>query len=104
MKDIVSIQDGLDLGVADSVVSKAANLIAVQLGTLEYAPTFGVDKKFFLESPLQFQNESFRAYLIQRLTENQINVASVTEVLSNLFETLTFQVGDATENVKGFIV
>lgn len=104
MLDIVSITNGQDLGLADAVVSKAANLISVQLGSLEYIPDWGVDQEYFLTSPLQFQTDSYKAYLIQRLTENQINVASVTDILSALFETLTFEVGDANTNVKGLIV
>lgn len=103
MLDIVEVSDGKDLGMADAVVSKAANVLSVQLGTLEYEPTFGVDLKFFLESPLEFQNESFKAYLIQRLTENQINVAGVTSVLETLFQQLTFKVGDLSQNAKGFV-
>lgn len=103
MLDIIEIEDGKDLGLADTVVAKAANVLAVQLGSLEYAPTFGVDLRFFLESPLQFQNESFKAYLIQRLTEEQINVAGVTEVLEALFQRLTFHVGEIATDTKGFL-
>lgn len=104
MDDIVEILDGKDLGVADSIVSKAGNLLATQIGTLEYAPTWGIDLKFFLESPLQFQNESFKAYLIQRLTEEQINVAAVSDTLETLLQRLTFYVGDLSVNAKGLLV
>ncbi len=104
MLDIVGITDGEDLTVLDSVVGKASNVLSVQLGSLEYAPTFGVDLRFFLESEFQFQNESFKAYLVQRLTESQINVAKVTDVLEALFERLTFSVGDLSQKGKGLII
>lgn len=102
--DIVSIQDGLDMGIAVTDVSKAANVLSVQLGDLEYAQDFGVDLRYFLTNNLQFQNESFKAYLVERLTTNQINVVNVVEVLNTLFSQLTFSVGDAANESKGFIL
>ena len=77
--DIVEISDGQDLGLADTVVPKAGNVISVQLGSLDFEPTFGADLKFFLNSEFRFQNQSFKAYLIERLTQHQVNVSSTTE-------------------------
>ncbi len=102
MLDILEIQDG-DLRVEDSVAPRAGNILSVQLGDLEYDPTFGVDKKFFLESELQFQNESFKAYCVQRIVEHQVNVLGVTETLEALDERLGFRVGENAQNVKGFV-
>jgi hypothetical protein len=103
MIDIISAEDGLDLGVSDSIVPKAGNVLSVQLGTLEYAPDFGVDLRYFLTSDLQYQNESFKSYLIQRLTESQVNVSSVLESFETLFENLTFYVGDNNKTTGGLI-
>lgn len=103
MKDIVSLEDEQDLGIADTQVSKAGNVIAVQIGSLDYAPTFGVDKKFFLEDSIRFQNENFAAYLVERLSFHQINVTEVTSVIEALMSTLTFYVGEPYEDVEGFI-
>lgn len=103
MLDLVEIREGLDLQIADSVVMKAANVLRVQIGSLEYAPDFGVDLKYFLETGFQIQNESFKAYLIQRLTENQINVSQCIETLEALFSKYTFYVDDANKNLKGLI-
>lgn len=102
MLDIVSIKDGFDLGVADAVAPKAANLVSTQVGDLEYAPAFGVDLKFFIQTDFQFQNESFKAYLVDRLTQNQINVSQVIEVIESLQRKYTFKVGDANK-VEGLI-
>lgn len=102
MTDIVSAKDGFDLGVADAVAPKAANLVSTQVGELEYAPTFGVDLKYFLQSEFQFQNESFKAYLVDRITQNQINVSEVLEIVEALQTKYTFKVGDANK-VEGLI-
>lgn len=102
MLDIVSITNGLDLGVGNSVAPKAGNVVAVQVGTLEYAKEFGVDLTFFLSSDFQFQNESFKAYLVERLTQNQINVNEVTEIIEALQKKYVFKVGDANK-VEGLI-
>ncbi len=103
MLDIVQVEDGKDLGFADSSVTKAANVLSVQLGDLEYAPNFGVDFKFFIDNTIQFQNESFKAYLVQRLSEHQVNVGEVLETLETLFTRFIFFVGDSNVNTKGLI-
>lgn len=94
MKDITSFNAVTgDLSIVDTIVPKAANVLQVQLGSLEYAQEFGVDLAFFLSPDLTFQNESFKAYLIQRLSESHVNVNQVIQALSTFVETLTFEVG-----------
>lgn len=97
MIDIVSIEDGEDLTVVDTAVSKAGNVLAVQLGSLEYAPTFGVDLRYFLQSGFKIQNESFKAYLVDRLVKHQINVSTVLETVETFSRKFTFKVGDANQ-------
>jgi hypothetical protein len=94
MKDIIETPQGKDLLVYDSIVAKAGNVLSIQLAALEYAPDFGVDFKFFLQSDFKFQNESFKAYLVQRLTESQVNVSQVSETVDILFQQYTHSVGD----------
>lgn len=103
MFDVISIEDGKDIQIADSVVSKAANVISVQLGSLEYAPTFGSDLKYFLDSQFKIQQSSLKAYLVQRLVANQINVTDCVQTIQSLFQTLDFFVDDANTNEKGLI-
>jgi hypothetical protein len=103
MMDIVEVAEGKDLNMLDSIVPKAANVVGTQLGSLAYAPTFGVDLKYFLSSDLQFQNESFKAYLIQRLTEEQVNVTDAIDYVNTFSEQITFYVGDNNKNVGGLI-
>lgn len=101
MKDITGISDG-DLRVINALTSKAANVLQVQLGDLEYAPDFGIDLEFFLDPDLQFQNESFKSYLIQRLSEHHVNVNTLTEMLERFSLDYTFEVGEP-ESSGGFI-
>jgi hypothetical protein len=104
MRDITEIpQDGRDLQIANSVVPKAANVLSIQLGYLEYAQDFGVDLRYFLQSNLRFQNASFLSYLVTRLTQHQINVVEVLATLKSLYEQFTFNVSDADNNSGGLI-
>ena len=83
-------QTGLDLGLYDSQVQRAGNILSVQIGSLEYADSLGIDLKFFLTDQFKVQNDSFRAYLIEVLAAQGINVSTVAETLDNLFSTYTF--------------
>lgn len=102
MKDITSLTGG-DLVLFDTQTSKAKNVLQVQVGALEYAPQFGIDLGFFLNPALQFQNESFKSYLIQRLAEHHVNVNQVIDTLSQFFSKFTFVVGDQDTESGGFI-
>lgn len=96
MIDIIS-QDG-DIGLYDTQTMKAANILSVQLGSLEYEPTLGIDLKYFLDEDYSFQNESFRAYLIEILANNGVNVSTVVEVVENLYAQYTFNISSDENN------
>lgn len=83
MIDLVS-EDTSDLKVFDTQTEKAGNILAIQIGDLEYAENLGIDLRYFLTSGIQFQNESFRAHLIESLTKNGVNASAVTEVIETL--------------------
>jgi len=103
MYDIIEVEDGLDLGIADTIVGKAGNIVSTQVGDLEYLPDFGVDLEFFLEDGFQFQNSSFKAYIIERLTAHQVNVSEVTDEIQTFMDKFIYSVGDTTENMRGLI-
>lgn len=90
MIDIVSAEDGLDLGVLSTQTPRAANILSVQLGSLVYAPLIGIDLVFFLSDEFQFQNDSFKAYLIEVLANQGINVASVLDEVEALSSNYIF--------------
>lgn len=104
MTDIFSIEEGKDLNIQDTIVPKAANLLSVQLGALEYAPEFGIDLDYFLNNPVAFQNDSFMAYLVQRMSENMIDVTSALSIIEKFMTRFDFSVNAVDENSEGFIV
>jgi len=96
MKDIVSV--GAELGILDSQTPKAANVLSVELGSLEYAPLLGIDIKYFLSDQFKVQNDSFKAYLVEVLANNSINVVSVIDILESLFARYTFNIKPSEDN------
>jgi hypothetical protein len=88
MIDIVSVAD--DLGFFDTETTRAANILSVQLGALEYAPDLGVDLQYFMSPEFEFQNETFRAYLLERLTNSGISVGRVDQIVESLYSKYTF--------------
>lgn len=102
MIDIVSSIDGQDIGTFNTQTTRAANILSVQLGTLEYAQDLGIDLKYFLSEDFRFQNESFKAYLIETLASRGINVTDVVEQIESLFSTLNFNLAPE-ETTTGFI-
>lgn len=101
MTDIISAGSGLDIGVFDTQTVKAANILSVQVGSLEYAPTLGIDLKYFLSPDFVFQNSGFKSYLVEVLANNNINVASLTETIDNLFSIYGFDI--SADQKSGFI-
>jgi hypothetical protein len=93
MKDIIPpSQSGLDAGALDTLTPRATNILSIQIGALEYAPDFGIDLKYFLSEDFKFQDSSFKAYLIQILANYSINVASIEEVVENLYKQYNFNI------------
>lgn len=83
MIDIVGF-DSKGMQVYDTQTERAANILGIQLESLEYWPEGGIDLEYFLAENIKFQNDSFKAYLIQILATWGINVASLSEVLEDL--------------------
>jgi hypothetical protein len=100
MKDIVSVAN--DIGLFDSDVARAKNILSIQVGSLEYEPDFGIDLEYFLSEDFKFQNESFKAYLVDVLANRGVNVSSVAETLQSLFTELTFNL-TSDQNSTGLI-
>lgn len=92
MIDINYVAQGVDVGQFDTQTFKAANILGVQLGALEYAPELGIDLKYFLTNDFEIQNESFKAYCVQVLAQNGVNVSNVVETLNALFSEMTFNI------------
>jgi hypothetical protein len=91
MKDITEITSS-GLQVADTQVPRATNILSVQVGALEYAKELGIDLRYFLDNAVEFQNESFQAYLVEVLAENGINVTSLLTTIQTLFAEYNFEI------------
>lgn len=90
MIDITSV--GEDINIFDTQTSKAGNILSVQLGSLQYAQDLGIDLAYFLRDDVAFQNESFRAYLVEVLANSGINVSSVVTVIESLYQQYTISI------------
>src|SRR5690348_6038468 len=98
MIDIVEAQDGVDLRLFDTQTTRAANILSVQLGSLEYAKDLGIDLSFFLSEAFRFQDESFKAYLIQVLADRGINISNLIDTVENLFRQYTLNISPDETN------
>ena len=95
-------EEGLDLGKYNTSVARAKNILSVQIGALEYAKDLGIDLKFFLSEEFKFQDDSFKAYLIETLAYRGVNVAELTENVESLFSEYIFNLA-AEETTSGLI-
>lgn len=102
MIDVISWTDGEDLGMGNTQAHRAANILSVQLGALEYAPTLGIDLNYFLTEEIKFQDESFKSYLVQKLAESGINVSNFIELLEDLISDYNINLSPE-ESSTGFV-
>lgn len=105
MIDIVGFSTNPDIGmqVFDTQTQRAANILSVQLGALEYAQDLGIDLRYFLTENIKFQDESFKGYLVQVLAARGINVSSIETVIKALDTDYNINLTPA-ENTTGLIV
>jgi len=75
----------------NQTLQKAKNILSSQIGSLVYAPEFGIDYDLFFSSDYEIQNETFRAYAVSKLSENGINTQEILQQDSNLDQILNFK-------------
>jgi hypothetical protein len=83
-----------ELKAIDTSVYKARNVLSVQIGSLSYAPNFGIDYDLFFNSDLQIQDQTFQAYAVSKLAENGINPVDVLTEKNTLDENLLITIDD----------
>lgn len=84
--------ENTDLILLDTQAPKAKNILSVQLGSLEYEPDLGIDLEYFLKDDLRFQNESFKAYMIQVLANEGVRVSELKDTLYSLYAEYLFNI------------
>lgn len=101
---MIDIVDFTPTGMAtyDTQTARAANILSIQLGALEYWPEGGIDLRYFLTESIRFQDASLRAYLIQILASWGINVASLATDLEELFSNYMINLSPQ-ENTTGMV-
>jgi hypothetical protein len=90
MIDIADVST--DLVMIDTQTNRAANILSVQLGALEYDPDMGIDLKYFLTEGIKFQNDSFKGYIVEQLAYRGINVNDVISTVFPLFESYNIKI------------
>lgn len=90
--------NGEDLHIQNNVAMKAGNIIGTQIGSLSFKSDFGADLKYFLQEDLKFQTESFKSYLVGRLSEYQIQVNETISIVSTFADRFEMSVGQVEIN------
>lgn len=80
------------LRTADTLIYKARNILSTQIGSLAYAPDFGIDYDLFFGDDYQIQNQTFQAYAISKLSENGINPLDVLDSKGTFDEVLNIKI------------
>lgn len=99
MIDIISI--GEDLVFQDTQLPKAENLLSIQARSLTYNPEFGVDYDYFLSEQFEFQNESFKSYILSRFAAYAIDVIGLSDTIDRFTERFGFTISN--RSTTGFI-
>ena len=80
------------LRTADTLIYKARNILSTQIGSLAYAPDFGIDYDLFFGEDYIIQTQTFQAYAISKLSENGINPLDVLDTKGTFDEVLNIQI------------
>lgn len=101
MLDLINLVDGEDLHIQNNAAMKAGNIIGTQIGYLDFKLDFGSDLKYFLQEDLKFQTESFKSYLVSRLSEYSIQVNETQSIVEQFANKFLLSVGES--EVKGMM-
>lgn len=101
MLDLINMVDGEDLHIQHNVAMKAGNVIGTQIGSLDYKLDFGADLKYFLQEDLKFQTDSFKSYLVGRLSEYRIQVNETVSIIEDFGNRFAMSVGQT--EIKGLM-
>ena len=98
IKDVRYNQTRNDLEFEAGQLPRAENLITVQTGDIDYAPTWGVDLAYFLNPDYKIQAESFEAYLLQRIGFWGMNVLELIAKQGKFVRNMLFNFAEQSNN------
>lgn len=101
MLDLINMVDGEDLHIDHNLAMKAGNIIGTQIGSLDFRLDFGADLKYFLQEDLKFQTDSFKSYLVGRLSEYRIQVNDTVSIVEKFANKFVLSVGET--EIKGLM-
>lgn len=80
------------------LVFKGENVLKTQLNSVHYLQDFGCDLDFYiLDRRYDIQTEAFKNYLVKRLIESNIQVATIKELTSQFSSDFNINLTDGQE-------
>ena len=73
---------------------KALNLLAVQLREKNYAPDFGIDLDFFINSDYEITPKTFTTHILKRLSDYAVAVDRVENVVDDFILSAKINIKD----------
>lgn len=85
------------LQMSNTDVFKAENILNIQINSLYYAQDLGIDLTRFINSDVEIQPETFRAYTVQELTRQGIQLQTVKTATNQFMSTITYKATEPNE-------
>lgn len=85
------------LQMSNTDVFKAENILNIQINSLYYAQDLGIDLVRFINSDVEIQPETFRAYTVQELTRQGIQLQTVETATNQFMSTITYKATEPNE-------
>lgn len=101
-RDIYLDKNGF-LQMSNTDVFKAENILNIQIGSLYYAQDLGIDLARFVNSDVNIQPETFRAYTIQELTRQGVQLQTVITAFENFMSTITYTASEPEQGDNNVI-
>lgn len=89
--------------MSNTDVFKAENILNIQIGSLYYAQDLGIDLARFVNSDVNIQPETFRAYTIQELTRQGVQLQTVITAFENFMSTITYTASEPEQGDNNVI-
>lgn len=76
MIDLYLDKDGI-LRKAETDIYKGENILKIQVGSLYYAQSLGIDIRRFIDPDVKIQVETFKSYSVQELVNQGVRVETI---------------------------
>ena len=83
--------------MSNTDVFKAENILNIQINSLYYAQDLGIDLARFVNSDVEIQPKTFRAYTVQELTRQGVQLQTVATAINQFMSTITYKATEPSE-------